>query len=82
MVPSVVVRWRCSLFKLAAALFCMVTPPDELLRIICCGGMGLTFGLILADGGVACPLAGGGATGAAAGTAGATGSLLSSRLSR
>lgn len=65
MVPSVVVRCRCSLLRLAAALFCIVTPPEELLRIICCGCC--TFEATVGNaggkaggaraGGVACPLA-------------------------
>lgn len=44
MFPSVVVRWRCSLVTLADAELAIVTPLDELLRIMCGCAMDLGTG--------------------------------------
>lgn len=67
MLPSVVVRWRCSFVTLADAELAIVTPLEELLRIMCGVAIDLGtgrgeeieevfFGLVEGSGGGCCPL--------------------------
>lgn len=67
MLPSVVVRWRCSFVTLAEAELAIVTPLEELLRIMCGVAIDLGtgrgeemdevfLGLVEGSGGGCCPL--------------------------